>query len=65
VPAVVISADLPILGQLLAGDEVALEATDVPTAIAALRERRDRLARGARLLREAAGWDDLAGSAGG
>ena len=65
VPAVVISADLPILGQLLPGDEVVLEATDLPAAIAALRERRDRLARGAALLREAAGWDDLAGSAGG
>jgi antagonist of KipI len=65
VPAVVISADLPILGQLLPGDEVVLEATDLPAAITALRDRRARLARGAELLREAAGWDDLAGSAGG
>jgi biotin-dependent carboxylase-like uncharacterized protein len=65
VPAVVISADLPILGQLLPGDEIVLEATDLPDAIAALRDRRARLARGAALLREAAGWDDLAGSAGG
>jgi len=65
VPAVVISADLPILGQLLPGEEVVLEATDLPVAITALRARRARLARGAELLREAAGWDDLAGSAGG
>jgi antagonist of KipI len=65
VPAVVISADLPILGQLLPGDEVVLEETDQRTAIAALRDRRHRLARGAALLREAAGWEDLAGSAGG
>ena len=61
----VITADLPILGQLLPGDEVVLEATDLATAIAAMRAQRDRLARGAALLREAAGWDDLAGSAGG
>jgi len=65
VPAVVISADLPVLGQLLPGDEVVLEATDVATAMAALHDRRRRLVEGAAVLREAAGWDELAGSAGG
>jgi allophanate hydrolase subunit 2 len=65
VPAVVISADLPILGRLLPGDSVVLEETNLRTAIAALRERRHRLSRGAALLREVAGWEELAGSAGG
>jgi biotin-dependent carboxylase-like uncharacterized protein len=65
VPAVVISADLPLLGQLLPGDEVVLVEVDAAAALAAARERRERLLRGAALLREAAGWDHLAGSAGG
>ena len=57
VPAVVISADLPILGQLLPGDEVVLEATDLASrdrGPAATRARPASARRCARaLLREA------------
>ena len=65
VTAVVISADLPLVGQLRPGDEVRLVATDRDTAVRALRDQRDRLAAGAAALLEAAGWDRLAASAGG
>jgi len=65
VPAVVISADLPLVGQLRPGDEVRFVETDSDTAVRALRDQRDRLAAGAAALLEAAGWDRLAASAGG
>ncbi len=65
VPAVVISADLPLVGQLRPGDEVRIVETDRDTAVRALRDLRDRLAAGAAALLEAAGWDRLVASAGG
>jgi biotin-dependent carboxylase-like uncharacterized protein len=65
VPAVVISADLPLVGQLRPGDDVRLVPTDLATADAALAARRDALLTGARALRDAAEWDRLAASAGG
>ena len=65
VVAVVIAADRPTLGQLRPGDPVRFVATDAATAVAALRAQRDVLASGARALREAAGWERLAASAGG
>lgn len=64
VVGVVISADLPILGQLRPGAEVRLAVTDRAAALAALRERRDALVAGAAALREASGWDALVGAAG-
>ena len=65
VPAVVISADLRLVGQLRPGDEVRIVETDRVTAMRALRDQRERLAAGAAALLEAAGWDRLAASAGG
>jgi antagonist of KipI len=65
VPAVVISADLSLVGQLRPGDQVRLVATDAEAAVEALRDQRDRLAAGAAAVLEAAGWDRLAASAGG
>jgi allophanate hydrolase subunit 2 len=61
----VIAADRPALGQLRPGAPVRFVATDAATAVAALRAQRDVLASGARALREAAGWERLAASAGG
>ena len=65
VPGVVISADLPRLGQLRPGAPVRLVATDRATALEAQRARRAALAAGAAALREAAGWDALIDAAGG
>jgi 5-oxoprolinase (ATP-hydrolysing) subunit C len=65
VAGVVISADLPRLGQLRPGAPVRLLATDRATALAALRAQRDALAAGATVLREAAGWNALIDAAGG
>jgi antagonist of KipI len=65
VVGVVISADLPILGQLRPGDPVRLIATDRVAALAALLERREALVAGAAALRDAAGWGALIDSAGG
>ena len=65
VAGVVISADLPRLGQLRPGAHVRLVATDRATALAALRAERDALAAGAAVLREAAGWGALIDAAGG
>jgi len=65
VVAVVIAADRPALGQLRPGDEVRFVATDLDAADAALREERAGIAAGARALRDAAGWEHLAASAGG
>ena len=62
---VVISADLPILGQLSPGISVRLVAIDRADALAALRARRDALVAGAAAIREAAGWSALIDSAGG
>jgi biotin-dependent carboxylase-like uncharacterized protein len=65
VVGVVISADLPLLGQLRPGAPVRLVATDRAAALAALEDRRAALLAGAAALRDAAGWDALIGSAGG
>ncbi len=65
VVAVVVTADLAVLGQLRPGDRVVLVEVDRAEAIAALREQRQALAAGAAALRDAAGWDRLTGSAGG
>ena len=65
VVAVVIAADRPALGRLLPGDEVRFAPTDLEAADAALREERAKLAVGARAMRDAAGWERLAASAGG
>jgi len=64
VVGVVISADLPVLGQLRPGAAVRLAATDRATALHALRDRHAALAAGAAALREAAGWGALIDSAG-
>jgi antagonist of KipI len=62
---VVISADLPILGQLRPGTDVRLVAIDRTEALGALVARRDALVAGAAALREAAGWSALIDAAGG
>jgi antagonist of KipI len=62
---VVISADLPILGQLRPGSDVRLVAIDRAEALYALTIRRDALLAGAAALREAAGWSVLIDTAGG
>ena len=59
VPAVVISADLPVLGQLRPGQDVRLVAIDRAGALEELRRRRAALAAGAAALRDAAGWSAL------
>ena len=64
VVGVVISADLPVLGQLRSGTPVRLVATDRAAALAALRDRRTALLSGAAALRDGAGWDALIHSAG-
>jgi allophanate hydrolase subunit 2 len=61
---VVVSADLPILGQLRPGVAVRLVATDRASAVAALAARRDALVAGAAALREAVGWSALIDAAG-
>jgi allophanate hydrolase subunit 2 len=65
VVGVVISADLPLLGQLRPGAPVRLVATDRAAALVALETRRAALLAGAAALRDAAGWDALIESAGG
>jgi biotin-dependent carboxylase-like uncharacterized protein len=65
VVGVVISADLPVLGQLRPGAAVRLEAVDRTAALAALRGRREALVAGAAALRDAVGWGALIDSAGG
>lgn len=65
VVGVVISADLPLLGQLRPGDPVRLVATDRTSALVALEDRRAALLAGAAALRDAAGWNALIDSAGG
>ncbi len=65
VVGVVISADLPLLGQLRPGAPVRLVATDRAAALVALENRRAALLAGAAALRDAAGWDALIESAGG
>ena len=62
---VVISADLAVLGQLGPGSAVRLMEVDRATALAALREQRERLVAGAAAVRDAAGWDALLAGAGG
>jgi biotin-dependent carboxylase-like uncharacterized protein len=64
VVGVVISADLPVLGQLRPGAAVRLVAIDRAAALHALRDRRAALAAGAAALRDAAGWGALIDSAG-
>jgi len=41
--ATVISADLPLLGQITPGDEVAFEAVSMEAAVRALREMEDKI----------------------
>jgi len=65
VVGVVISADLPLLGQLRPGSVIHIVATDRAAALAALEERRAALVAGAAALRDAAGWGALIDSAGG
>jgi antagonist of KipI len=65
VVGVVISADLPVLGQLAPGMRVRLVEVSRAAAVAALRERRDTLLAGAVALRDADAWESLAHSAGG
>ncbi len=65
VVGVVISADLPILGQLRPGARVRLTATDAASAEAALADRRVTLLAGMAALRDGAGWDALVDTAGG
>ena len=64
VVGVVISADLPILGQLRPGSPVRLKATDVASAQAAVDVRRAALLAGLAALRDGAGWDALVDAAG-
>jgi antagonist of KipI len=65
VPAVVIAADRPVLGQLLPGDAVRFLEVELDVADATFRDQRARLVAGARALRDAAGWERLVASAGG
>jgi allophanate hydrolase subunit 2 len=65
VVGVVISADLPLLGQLRSGALVRLETTDRAAALVALEHRRAALVAGAAALHDAAGWGALIDSAGG
>ena len=65
VPAVVITADLPLVGQLAPGDHVRLEPTDLDAADVAREAQERALASGAAALRDAAEWERLASSAGG
>jgi len=65
VAAVVISADLPVVGQLRPGRDVRFIVADLTEADRALRAREEALSAGAASLREAAGWDDFVSSAGG
>lgn len=62
---VVISADLPILGQLRPGAGVRVVTTDRASAQVALDDRRAALLAGAAALRDGAGWDALVDAAGG
>ena len=50
--ATVISADLPLLGQLTPGDEVAFEAVSMEEAVQALREMEDKVDRFKQSLKE-------------
>lgn len=65
VAGVVITADIPTLGQLAPGTRVQLRRTDRAEAIAALRGRLGALRAGAATLRDDAAWEILAASAGG
>jgi antagonist of KipI len=65
VPAVVISADRPRLGQLRPGDEIAFEEIPLAGARDALLRRKAAISRGAAIVRESAGWDELWLAAGG
>ncbi len=58
--AAVITADLPLLGQLRPGDRVGFEIVDLEHAVDALRRQRAALADGARLVRADMPWEDLA-----
>ena len=50
--ATVISADLPLLGQITPGDEVAFEAVSMDAAVQALREMEDKVDRFKQSLKE-------------
>ncbi len=57
--AVVITADLPALGQLGPGDAVRFELTDLPVARRALAAQRSAFAEAVGQVRDAARWDEL------
>jgi allophanate hydrolase subunit 2 len=59
VPAIAISADLPVLGQLRPGAILRLRVVDMSTASAARAERAARLERGRERLAQVSGWDDM------
>jgi antagonist of KipI len=65
VAAVAISADRPRLGQLRPGSSVSFVEVTAADAVAALARQRAAFDRGAALLRDADGWDELWRSAGG
>jgi biotin-dependent carboxylase-like uncharacterized protein len=65
VAAVAISADRPRLGQLRPGSSISFVEVTAADAVAALARQRAALDRGAALLRDADGWDELWRSAGG
>lgn len=65
VPAVVIAADRPRLGQLRPGSAVTFRQVSLDDARIALQRQRAGLERGATMLREADGWDELWQAAGG
>ncbi len=65
VPAIVITADRPRLGQLRPGVAVAFEEVSLDVARAALLGQAAALEKGAAIVREAAGWDELWQAAGG
>jgi antagonist of KipI len=65
VVAVVIAADLPLLGQLGPGMAVRLVAVGLEEADAAARQRETALDAVAAAIHDATRWDDLASSAGG
>ena len=61
---VVISADRPVLGQLRPGADLRFVAIGRDEAVEVLRAQHAQLAAGAAALRDSAGWDELARSAG-
>jgi antagonist of KipI len=59
VPAIAITADLTILGQLRPGDEVRFETVAPADAVDALHRQREAMARGTKALAESKPWNEL------